>query len=444
MNWNSLFRVLGKMSTAVAVLLALALVSVVGTFVPQDMGVSGENLYGSFWHAVFARIGLYDVYRAPWFLAALFFLVASVGVCVWRQGGVILRKFPNINVRQAGYLTVHTGVLLLACSGLVSGFFGVRATLNLRDGETDRTAWRFEGDVPVAVPLPFAVRNDGFKMEIYETGMPSRFASDLSFLEKGNVQKQVEVAVNRPVSYRDYTFYQASFGDGGSPVTVAIRTLGAPGIVEKESQIYNKISGDEGAEISFLDLHLHTVENVARDEGGAAKFADVGPSLDYSVRRPEGGVYRLRSYLNLDGVIGVETGVNDDGTPVFSPVYLGVSFDDKEAWAILTDYFQREETRGGGPGNAPDIAALRQLSTAHLAGLPAEERLQRALQLLQAAQMMGELNLTHLVRLVDFTPIRYTGLQVSYDPGVTLFWLSCGLLVLGICLMSWRRGVADS
>ncbi|MCP4713619.1 MAG: cytochrome c biogenesis protein ResB, partial [Deltaproteobacteria bacterium] len=35
-------------------------------------------------------------------------------------------------------------------------------------------------------------------------------------------------------------------------------------------------------------------------------------------------------------------------------------------------------------------------------------------------------------RLVDFTPRQYTGLQVTYDPGVFVVWLGCLLLTVGI------------
>ncbi|ABA89468.1 ResB-like family cytochrome c biogenesis protein [Syntrophotalea carbinolica DSM 2380] len=45
--------------------------------------------------------------------------------------------------------------------------------------------------------------------------------------------------------------------------------------------------------------------------------------------------------------------------------------------------------------------------------------------------LMGEAQAPYVFRLLSIEPCRYTGLQVSRDPGVPLVWLGCLLLVVG-------------
>lgn len=45
--------------------------------------------------------------------------------------------------------------------------------------------------------------------------------------------------------------------------------------------------------------------------------------------------------------------------------------------------------------------------------------------------LMGDAQAPYVFRLLSIEPCRYTGLQVSHDPGVPLVWLGCLLLVAG-------------
>jgi cytochrome c biogenesis protein len=74
---------LRSMRFAIALLVILAIASIVGTVLTQeDTYVNYVNQFGPFWADVFRGLDLYDVYGSWWFMLILVFLVISVSLCV--------------------------------------------------------------------------------------------------------------------------------------------------------------------------------------------------------------------------------------------------------------------------------------------------------------------------------------------------------------------------
>ncbi|MPW23595.1 cytochrome c biogenesis protein ResB [Paraburkholderia sp. CNPSo 3157] len=71
------------MRFAIALLVILAIASIVGTVLTQeDTYVNYVNQFGPFWADVFRGLDLYNVYGSWWFMLILVFLVISVSLCV--------------------------------------------------------------------------------------------------------------------------------------------------------------------------------------------------------------------------------------------------------------------------------------------------------------------------------------------------------------------------
>jgi cytochrome c biogenesis protein len=71
------------MRFAIALLVILAIASVVGTVLTQeDTYVNYVNQFGPFWADIFRGLDLYDVYGSWWFMLILVFLVSSVSLCL--------------------------------------------------------------------------------------------------------------------------------------------------------------------------------------------------------------------------------------------------------------------------------------------------------------------------------------------------------------------------
>ncbi|EDY85723.1 ResB family protein [gamma proteobacterium HTCC5015] len=84
------------MNLAVLLLCMVAVASAIGTLLQQNQPYQDYLLrFGPFWFEVFERLGLYDVYAAPWFLCIMAFLVLSTSVCIYRQAPGMLREMRS-------------------------------------------------------------------------------------------------------------------------------------------------------------------------------------------------------------------------------------------------------------------------------------------------------------------------------------------------------------
>ncbi|MFT7721515.1 MAG: cytochrome c biogenesis protein ResB [Roseateles sp.] len=83
---RELLDLLASMRFAIALLSVICIASVIGTVLRQGEPMGNYiNQFGPFWAEVFARLGLYTVYSAPWFLVILAFLVVSTSLCIARN-----------------------------------------------------------------------------------------------------------------------------------------------------------------------------------------------------------------------------------------------------------------------------------------------------------------------------------------------------------------------
>lgn len=93
---SALYELLSSMRFAVSLLTVLAIASVIGTVLKQAEPYQNYvSQFGPFWFPVFEALGLYDVYHAAWFLLILTFLAVSTGLCVYRNGPLMLREMRS-------------------------------------------------------------------------------------------------------------------------------------------------------------------------------------------------------------------------------------------------------------------------------------------------------------------------------------------------------------
>ena len=93
---DDLTELLSSMRFAISLLTMLAIASVIGTVVQQNLPANAYlNQFGQFWDPVFTRLGLYGVYNSTWFIAILAFLVLSTTLCIIRQFTPMLREIRS-------------------------------------------------------------------------------------------------------------------------------------------------------------------------------------------------------------------------------------------------------------------------------------------------------------------------------------------------------------
>ncbi len=114
LNWaKAVFRLLASLKLAVTLIILLAAVLAVATFIESDQGRDIARWY---------------VYTTDWFIAVL----GMLGVNILAAA---LIRFPWKR-RQIGFVITHCGLLVLLSGSIVTFLYGVDAVLALEQGET--------------------------------------------------------------------------------------------------------------------------------------------------------------------------------------------------------------------------------------------------------------------------------------------------------------------
>ncbi|SDD87319.1 cytochrome c biogenesis protein ResB [Paraburkholderia lycopersici] len=107
---RSAVELLSSMRFAIALLVVLAIASIIGTVLTQDDPYPNYvNQFGPFWADIFRSLSLYTVYSAWWFMTILGFLVVSISLCVIRNAPKMLAdvKSWKDKVREGSLRAFH-------------------------------------------------------------------------------------------------------------------------------------------------------------------------------------------------------------------------------------------------------------------------------------------------------------------------------------------------
>ena len=266
---NAVWRFLSSVKLTIVLLILLAIVSILGTLIPQ--GQESAEFAGSLGPTMLrflSTLQLFDMYNAPWFRLIIAFLALNLIVCSINRFPATWKRFTakpgpdrkkpfetgapedrfqiNFSADEAatrvekifksayknvrrktvdgnhyfygdkgrfsyfGVYVVHLSVLLILIGSMVGSFLGFEAYVNILEGEkTDRI---FIRKTMKPLKLGFDVRCDKFSVDFYKTGAPKEFKSILTFLVDGKPVQTSDLLVNHPVTFSGVTFYQASYG----------------------------------------------------------------------------------------------------------------------------------------------------------------------------------------------------------------------------------------
>jgi cytochrome c biogenesis protein len=275
-----LWRLLASAQLAVALLALLAVAGLLAVALPQIPAAMRGNVagidawlevrrgdFGPFTDPMY-RLGLFDVVRAWWFLAALGLLAVSIGayiidrsVLAWRNVTSPRLRLPDsffdraanraviaaptgatspsqrleavlrhrrFHVRsqaegdvtylfadrfawaQLGSFVTHAAVVLFLVGGLTSHFAGYTQNLLIAEGTTDPV-------FPVSHHGQMQIKVIDAIAKFDAAGQPSDYRSDIVIYKDGHEVKRGITTVNSPLTYGGYSFHQASyFGEGAA------------------------------------------------------------------------------------------------------------------------------------------------------------------------------------------------------------------------------------
>ncbi len=421
---------LGSMNLAITVLVIIAIASVIGTVLQQNLAYNDYIIeFGPFWHEFFKALNLYDVYGAGWFVFLLLFLLTSTSVCIYRNAPTMLHEMRNFRLNsklkiiraienaqtwdlsanideikkqipqllhangfrtrtkqhddryvisamrgqwnRLGYILTHLGMVVVPLGFILDGSFDLQlrewAGKSRIDTETEFVKdipkesqlqpgdlWSFRGNVSVSEGqkanfallrirdgtmvqyLPFAVELKDFRVEHYDSGQPKSFESDLVIHDTQHDKVfETTISVNHPLSYRGYTLYQASFGDGGSLLKMKVwpfndyqlRTSDIDGIVRGQKVLTTR---DGELTLEFIDFKKYNVEPAPENDPLKRKFMNIGSSVVFKVRDKTGAAHEYINYMSpveTNGRLMFISGMR--GSPAESYRYLHLPADEQ-------------------------------------------------------------------------------------------------------------------
>lgn len=279
---DALWRFFASLKLTVIILLTLAVLAGVGTFLPQNQSPADYfRAFGPFWYQILATLDLFDLYHAWWFRLLVMMLVVNIIICsvdrlqaTWKvifnrprdlnlgkfrsrksriafqitgapdqlQGAIgqqvkrVVGRYRTFSADQGfvlavdkgrwtrlGVYVVHLSVIVLLIGGLIGSMLGFEGYVNLPEQETINTIELRHSGLPQA--LPFALRCDDFKMQVYDTGAPREWRVWLTILENDREVAHKDIIVNDPLRYKGINIFLSSYGKLNEPASAAIQAF---------------------------------------------------------------------------------------------------------------------------------------------------------------------------------------------------------------------------
>lgn len=236
---------------------------------------------------------------------------------------------------------------------LSSNTLSYRGNINLPEGAAaDYVELTYDQDRYLLQELPFAIRLNRFVVDYYSTGMPKRFASDVTVQDKVTGESfEHTIEVNHPLRYKGVAVYQASFADGGSLLNLNVYPLN--GTVAQAAIIDTTMSqkqqlnyGGKNYALEWREFKAINVEpfnengtpqsaqdiqplsHALRPTGADKQLKNLGPVIQFILRDDQGNALEFRNYMNpilLNNFPIFVSGVRDDPNKEFN--YLGIPAD---------------------------------------------------------------------------------------------------------------------
>jgi len=183
--------------------------------------------------------------------------------------------------------------------------FSFRGTVNIAENQKSDVLFLHYEQGFLVQKLPFTIDVKDFRIEYYDTGMPKSFESDI-ILSAPDLKTPIEktIAVNHPLSYKNYAIYQSSFSDGGSLLKLKVHSLKAP---ENKPLILNTaVDKTESLKtplgtfkLELSDFKMHNIVPASEEERAQTgkKMHNNGPTIIYKIRNDQGQALEYENYM---------------------------------------------------------------------------------------------------------------------------------------------------
>lgn len=255
-----------RMRTAILFLIGIALIVLIGSFVPQqetsaqtkvdEFQLTHHNL-----DVLASHLGLplTQVFVSPLFYVLLGSLYIALASCVLRRGTALVRRTVRGHPRTPQYWgewgswLFHSSFFLLLIAvvwGKATGFEGIatvtegeRVTETRTGFDTLREGFLFDGR-----HAGYQVGLNSFHASYAATGAPTDYVSNVTVYDRGRAVETRDIRVNDFLGYRDVDFYQQDYGWAPH---VVVRNPAGRTVFDGRVQLFG---GDKSAQTGVLKV----------------------------------------------------------------------------------------------------------------------------------------------------------------------------------------------
>ena len=272
------------------------------------------------------------------------YIATHVGVIVICLGGLLDSKLPLKLAEWQGKIAVETRDLAVSQipdkSRLPVGRQAFRGSVNIPEGRSSNVAFVPMRDGYLVQDLPFRIEVKDFRVAHYASGQPKSFATDLLLYDDALAEPLFRtISVNKPLLYKGYAIYQASFSDGGSGLTIDIVPL--KNVADSEvSTLKTKVFSQRNMRLDdqpfTLEMNAFRLFNINPDptEDDLNRIRNFGPSIGFKLRKQTGEAKEYMNYMLpvlRDGRNYYLSGVRASPAEAFAYLYLPLDADDSLA-----------------------------------------------------------------------------------------------------------------
>lgn len=270
---DKIWRFFSSVKLAIVLILSIVATAIIGTVIQQGLPVEEYmQHYGTSTYKFLNFLDLFDMYHSWWFELLLIFFIVNVTVCSFERLPAIFKMvskpklkipvekinafkekqtidyngkkeelLPALTARlkeiykepiytkseEGGFLYLekgriarfgpyitHLSLIIIFIGVLIGSFFGFDAYVNLVPGDSTSIVRTTRGNKDIT--LPFTIKCSDFNVEFYNSGMPKAYKSDLSLFNSDQQVAHKVIDVNKPLTYKGITIYQASYGQAGA------------------------------------------------------------------------------------------------------------------------------------------------------------------------------------------------------------------------------------
>lgn len=125
---TKIWKFFSSIKLAIWLLVAIALFSLIGTFIPQNQEPEFYlSRYGQYGYQALLKAGLNSIYSSWWFILSVILFAMNLCVC-------LLNRF-SLRRRSLGSFISHLSILVILSGALIGMFYGQKGYIQIKEGE---------------------------------------------------------------------------------------------------------------------------------------------------------------------------------------------------------------------------------------------------------------------------------------------------------------------